>query len=226
MKEQYRKLVFGPSLLNVLKKQSFDNNKLSLAVISMFPLLFVTKSLEASLIFGLILLILMLITSLLVNAFKGLVPNSIKIPVLMITLVGLSIVTNLLLKAFIPNLVRDFEIYILMLGVSPLLYLNAFYASEQSVKTGVLESVGQGLGVVIVLLITALFREVLGTGAITLGNYLPFNKTVLNLGFSKYAISSFQQPYGALIIFGLILATYVFIKQLKAGEEVWWNYYQ
>lgn len=225
MKEQFKDLIFKPSLLNVIKKQSFSNEKLFLAVISIFPLLFVTRSIEAALIFGIVILLLMVIVSLLVSAFKNIISNSIKIPTLMISLVGLAIITNLLLKAFIPNIVKDFEIYIIMLGVSPLLYINAFYSSENNLKNSVLEALCSSLGVIIVLVITAIFREVLGSGSIVLGKYLPFNETVINLGFTKYAITSFLQPYGALIIFGLLLATYVSIRQLREDEAQWWNYY-
>ena len=70
----------------------------------------------------------------------------------------------------------------------------------------------------------AIFREVLGTGAFAFGNiftFIPYFKLqIIPVG---YEISLFQNPVGAFIVFGLILAVIAFIKnrkaELKANKE-------
>lgn len=223
MRAQMQTLVKESSLLNIFKKQSFSENKLTLAVISLFPMIFVTKTIEAAFVFGLVVLILLIITSLLTKALGKVIEKPLQLLVAMVVLITLSTITKMLLEAFIPNLTNDFGIYVIMLGVGPLLYLNVFHANENNLKVSVLESLGTGMGVIITLVIVALFREVLGSGVITIGKYLPIAKTTIDLGFSKYAITNLLQPYGALIIFGLLLSVYVLIKQRKEVELVWLN---
>lgn len=207
------------SLLNVLKKNSYTSNKLTLAVISLFPMIFVTKTVEAALVFGLVVLVLLILTSLLVGLFKRIIASEIRLIFTMIVLVGLVMIFKLLLDAFIPNLANDFGIYIIMLGVSPVLYINLFHASENNYKTNLLESLGVGLGIILTLVLLALFREVLGTGMITFGRYLPISSTTLNLGLGNFVMANMLEPYGALIIFGFLLAIYVAIRQRNGVQD-------
>lgn len=223
MKNQILSLSKESSLLNVFKKQQFNENKLTLAVISLFPMIFVTKTIEAALVFGLVVLLLLLITSLLTKALSKVITKSLQLIVVMVVLITLSTVFKMLLDAFLPNLIRDFAIYVIMLGVSPALYLNVFYANENNLKDSVLESLGVGIGIIITLVLIALFREVLGTAAITFGTYLPISTVTISLGFSKFAVVNLLQPYGALIIFGLLLALYVSIKQRNEVDVKWSN---
>jgi len=221
MMDKYLETAKKSSLLNVLVKKPFSEANLVLAVISLFPMLFVTKTVEAALVYGLVVLVLLLITTLLTSAFKKLISKEISVIFTMILLVGLATITKMLLDAFIPELTKDFGIYVYLLGVSPILYINVYYTANESVGKGLKEAFGVGLGLIIALIVTALFREVLATASLTLGRYLPISKTVIDLGFSKYAMVNLAQPYGVLIIFGIILACYVAIRNKKGADAKW-----
>ena len=74
-----------------------------------------------------------------------------------------------------------------------------------------------GVGYTFAIMLMALFREFLGTGAFSFGaifTFIPYFKLqIIPVG---YEISLFQNPVGAFIVFGLILAVIAFIKNRKA----------
>lgn len=211
------------SMLNVLVRNPFNEIKLTLAVISLFPMLFVTKTIEAAISYGILVLILLLVTSLIASIFKKLIDKDIKLLFMIISIVGLVSIFKIFVDAFIPNLTEDFAIYIYLLGVSPVLFINYNQASYKTVKKGLMEALGTGLGIIITLIVVAFFRETLSTGSLTFGRYLPIAKNAIDLGFAKYAMTNMKEPYGALIIFGLLLASFLAIKQ-KGVETKWWIY--
>ena len=65
------------------------------------------------------------------------------------------------------------------------------------------------------ILIIALFREILGTGGITIGvvlNFLPFIEI---LPLKDFAISLFTMPAGAFLVLGIVLSVIAMHKNKK-----------
>ena len=83
-----------------------------------------------------------------------------------------------------------------------------------------------GVGYTLAIILMAFFREVIGTGMITIGSVftmipktsLPILKYVNSAEevVFDYSISLLQTPVGAFIVFALILAVIAFIKNRKA----------
>jgi len=74
-----------------------------------------------------------------------------------------------------------------------------------------------GLGYTIALILMAFFREFLGTGGFSVGKIFTFiPEAKLQIIPKGYEISMFQNPAGAFIVFGLILAVIAFINNRKA----------
>ena len=81
-----------------------------------------------------------------------------------------------------------------------------------------------GVGYTLAIMLMALFREIIGTGAFSFGNIFTFIPAFkLQIIPKEYAISLFQTPVGAFIVFAIILAVIAFIKnrkeELKANLE-------
>ena len=81
-----------------------------------------------------------------------------------------------------------------------------------------------GAGYTIAIMSMAFFREFLGTGGFSIGKIFTFiPETKLQIIPKGYEISLFQNPAGAFIVFGLILAVIDFINnrkaELKANRE-------
>ena len=78
-----------------------------------------------------------------------------------------------------------------------------------------------GVGYTLAIIVMAFFREFLGTGGFTIGAVFPIVKEPLTLQIipEKFAISMFQMPAGAFIVFGVILAVIAFINNRKAEKK-------
>ena len=80
-----------------------------------------------------------------------------------------------------------------------------------------IDALGMGVGYTLAIIVMAFFRELLGTGAFSFGKiftFIPYFK--LQIIPKGYEISMFQNPAGAFIVFGVILAVLAFIKNRKA----------
>ena len=74
-----------------------------------------------------------------------------------------------------------------------------------------------GVGYTLAIMLMALFRELIGTGAFSFGAIFTFIPA-FSVQFipNGYEISIFQNPAGAFIVFALILAVIAFIRNRKA----------
>lgn len=79
-----------------------------------------------------------------------------------------------------------------------------------------------GLGYTLAILSMAVFREILGTGAISFGKifyFIPYFK--LQIIPKNYVLSIFQNPAGAFIVFGVILAVIAFFSNRKKEYQAY-----
>ena len=109
--------------------------------------------------------------------------------------------------AIVSSMLIDNVVLSRFYGICP------FLGVSKKVKS----SLGMGVGYTLAIMLMAIFREFLGTGAFTFGvvfNFLPYAR--LQIIPKGYEISLFQTPVGAFIVFGLILAVIAFIKNRKA----------
>ena len=92
------------------------------------------------------------------------------------------------------------------------------YASKNTVFDSLIDALGMGVGYTLAIILMAFFREFIGTGAFTFGQIFP--EFELRIFPEEYAISLFQTPVGAFIVFALILAVIAFIKNRKDELKV------
>ena len=77
-----------------------------------------------------------------------------------------------------------------------------------------------GVGYTLAIMLMAFFREFLGTGGFSIGKIFTFiPEAKLQIIPKGFEISMFQNPAGAFIVFGLILAVLAFIKNTKAEKK-------
>ena len=83
-----------------------------------------------------------------------------------------------------------------------------------------IDALGMGVGYTLAIMLMAFFREFLGTGGFSIGKIFTFiPEAKLQIIPKGYEISMFQNPVGAFIVFGLILAVLAFIKNRKAEKK-------
>ena len=118
------------------------------------------------------------------------------------------------MQAYLPTLFEQLGIFIPLIVVNCLILGRAeVFASKNSVIHSIADALGIGLGFTLALLMISLFREVLGTGGLTIFGFDLFKIPVL----SEHPMTFFISPPGAFLVIGLLLALFRWIGVIK-GE--------
>ena len=194
-----------------------------MSILGTCPALAVTKSLEAAIGMGILFTIVLVCSSLLVSLLRKLIPEEIRTPAYIVIIATFVTIVKMLTNAFLPELYSTLGVFISLIVVNCIVLGRAeAYASKNTVFDSLIDALGMGVGYTLAIMLMAIFREVLGTGAFAFGNiftFIPYFKLqIIPVG---YEISLFQNPVGAFIVFGLILAVLAFIKNRKAEYKAY-----
>lgn len=199
-------------------KGIFIENPLFVSILGTCPALATTKSIEAALGMGLLFTIVLICSNMLISLIRKIIPEEIRTPAYIVIIATFVTIVKMLTNAFLPELYSTLGVFISLIVVNCIVLGRAeAYASKNNVFDSLIDALGMGVGYTLALLVMALFREILGTGAFSFGKiftFIPFFK--LQIIPKGYEISLFQNPAGAFIVFACILAVLSFRKNRKA----------
>ena len=206
----------GYTKKNFLKGITVEN-PLLVSILGTCPALATTKTIEAAIGMGILFTIVLICSNLLVSLLRKLIPDEIRTPAYIVIIATFVTIVKMLTNAFIPELYSTLGVFISLIVVNCIVLGRAeAYASKNKPFDSLIDALGMGVGYTLAIMLMALFREFLGTGAISFGKiftFIPYFKLqIIPLG---YEISLFQTPVGAFIVFGIILAVLAFIKNRK-----------
>jgi electron transport complex protein RnfE len=210
-------------LLSIFTAGIIKENQILIMMLGLCPVIGTTTSLEAGFGMGILTMLALVLSNVSISAIRKLIPSQVRIPIYIIIVATLVTIVGLLTEAFAFNLFVTLGTFIPLITVNCIIYGRAeSYASKNPVGHAALDGVGTGIGVLIVLSGLGFIRELLGTGAITLGNILP-------LGLDKplvgriipvdYAIPFFTSSAGAFMVLGITLAVVAAIYQMKGVKK-------
>ena len=207
----------GSTRKNFLKGL-FIENPLFVSILGTCPALATTKTIEAALGMGLLFTIVLICSSVLVSLLRKLIPEEIRTPAYIVIIATFVTIVKMMTNAFLPELYSTLGVFISLIVVNCIVLGRAeAYASKNGVFDSFIDAIGMGVGYTLAIMLMALFREIIGTGAFSFGaifSFIPaFKLQIIPVG---YEISLLQTPAGAFIVFGLILSIIAFIKNRKA----------
>jgi electron transport complex protein RnfE len=196
-------------LLRIFTNGLIRENPLLILMIGLCSSLAVTTSVDNGIGMGLSMTFVILMSEIVISAFRKLIPDSIRIPIFIIIIAAFTTVIDYVLKAWFPDLSKAMGVFI------PLIVVNCIimgrvegFASKQPVVDVVADALGMGLGYTWVLTAIATVREILGNGTILGFQVLPD---------SYQPILFFELPPGGFLVFALFISLNLFIKsRLKA----------
>jgi len=191
-------------LLSIFTNGLIRENPLLILMIGLCSSLAVTTSVDNGIGMGLSMTFVILMSEIVISAFRKLIPDSIRIPIFIIIIAAFTTVIDYVLKAWFPDLSKAMGVFI------PLIVVNCIimgrvegFASKQPVVDVVADALGMGLGYTWVLTAIAAVREILGNGTILGFQILP----------SSYEpILFFELPPGGFLVFALFISLNLFIK--------------
>lgn len=199
-------------------------NPLFVLVLGACPALATTTSLEAAFGMGLLFTFVLLCSNLIISALRKFIPDEVHTPAYIVVIATFVSVVEMFSKAYLPELYSTLGVFISLLVVNCIVLGRAeAFASKNSVLDSLLDGLGNGLGYTIALLLLAFFRELLGTGQLTIGKiftFLPKASLPILKGVGyDFSLPIFAQPAGAFIVFGLMMAVIAVIANRKEEKE-------
>ena len=193
-------------------------NPLLVSILGTCPALATTKSVEAAIGMSILFTIVLVCSSVLVSLVRKLISEEIRTPAYIVIIATFVTIVKMLTSAFLPELYSTLGVFISLIVVNCIVLGRAeAYASKNNVFDSLIDALGMGVGYALALIMMAFFRELLGTGALTIGKVFTFIPELsLRIIPKGYEISMFQNPAGAFIVFALILAVIAFFNNRKA----------
>ena len=199
-------------------KGILSENPLLVSILGTCPALATTKTVEAALGMGILFTIVLICSSCLVSLLRKLIPEEIRTPAYIVVIATFVTIVKMMTHAFLPELYSTLGVFISLIVVNCIVLGRAeAYASKNTVFDSLIDALGMGVGYTLAIMLMALFREVIGTGAFSFGaifTFIPYFK--LRIIPSGYQLSLLQTPVGAFIVLALILAVIAFVKNRKA----------
>ena len=200
-------------------------NPLLVSILGTCPALATTKTIEAAIGMSILFTIVLVCSSILVSLLRKVIAEEIRTPAYIVIIATFVTLVKMFTNAFLPELYSSLGVFISLIVVNCIVLGRAeAYASKNNVFDSLTDALGMGVGYALALILMAFFRELLGTGALTVGKIFTFiPEASLRIIPKAYAIDLFQKPAGAFIVFAIILAVIAFIKnrkvELKANLE-------
>lgn len=188
---------------DVLLEPLFKKNPISVLVLGICSALAVTTKLETALVMSFAVVIVTGLSSAAVSLIRHHIPTSIRIIVQMTIVATLVILVDEFLKAYFFSVSKQMSVFVGLIITNCIVMGRAEgYAMSNNPKMSFIDGVGNGLGYSFILIVVAIFRELLGKGQL-LGIQI--------LGPDGYFASGYETnglmllPPSAFFLIGLII---------------------
>ena len=181
------------------------NNPVIVQILGICSALAVTVKLEPAFVMGLSVTFVCAFSNLLMSLLRNSVPSRIRIIVQLVVIATLVIVVDQVLRAFMYDVSKQLSVYVGLIITNCIVMgrVEAFALGNKPWASFV-DGIANGLGYTIILVIVALFRELLGSGTLFGMTIIPESWYIANGGFySNTGLMLF--PPMALIIVGCII---------------------
>lgn len=205
---------------DIFKNGLFAENPIFVLMLGLCSSLAITTSLTNALGMGVAVLCVLVMSNVIISLLRKIIPNEIRIPVFIIIIATLVKCVQMLMNAYTPALYESLGVFIPLIVVNCIILGRAeSFASKNGVIDSLFDALGMGLGYTMAVLIISFFRELIGTGGLSLYNPFDASQVIFQFEiFSDYAVSLFTQSAGAFMTLGCILAFIQFMKVRKANK--------
>jgi len=222
----------GYKTMKVNQKQNFlkgliKENPVFVYVLGICSILAVTKTLESGIGMSMAVIFVLFFSNVVIALIKNIVPNDIRIPVYIIVITTFVSIVELIMQAYLPDLFDQLGVFVALIAVNCIILGRAeAYASKNSVLSSAVDALGMGLGYTIAICLVSIFREVLGTGVITIWGNAKINLMPVFDFFHVQPSTFFTNNVGAFIVLGIVIGVVNAIvfaikdKKEKAKKEV------
>jgi len=194
------------TLIKEFTKGIIRENPTFVLVLGLCPTLAVSVTVANGIGMGIAATFVLLGSSVIVSLIKDFIPGRIRIPCYIVIIATFVTIAEMSMKAYSPVLDRALGIYVPLIVVNCIVLGRAeAFACKNSMASSFFDGLGMGLGFTLALILISGIREFLGSGQL-LGH-------TLIRGFEPIFV--FGMPSGALLVIGLLLGFFNFLKNRK-----------
>ena len=191
-------------------------------MLGMCPTLAVTSSAINGLGMGLSTTVVLILSNLLISAFRKVIPGGVRMPAYIVIVASLVTVVQFIMEAYTPSLSASLGVYIPLIVVNCIILGRAeSYASKNPVVPSIFDGLGMGLGFTVGLVAIGLVREILGSGKAFGAQIIPVADAATgSAGYTPITIFILA-PGAFLVLAGLAaIQNKVKINMAKKGKDV------
>lgn len=181
------------------------SNPIFVLALGLCPALAVTNSLDNAIGMSGAVLFVLLCANSLVSAIRPWVSNIVRIPTFIVIIATFVTIVSITFQAFVPALYESLGIYLPLIVVNCMILGRAeAFASRNRLGLSIADALGMSFGFAGAIVMIAIIREVLGSGALTLFGNTLFALPVLD----EQPVLIFLLPAGAFLVIGIALAAF------------------
>jgi len=172
-------------------------------VLGLCPILAVTKTLENGVGMGIATTFVLICSNIIISLSRNVIPKKVRIACYIVVIATFVTVVEIVMKAYTYELFLKLGIFIPLIVVNCILLGRAeAFASKNNVIHSMADGVGIGVGYTLSLSALSIFREILGSGTLT----MPFTSTLIPvMGASFKPFTFMVEAPGAFVCLGLML---------------------
>jgi Na+-transporting NADH:ubiquinone oxidoreductase subunit D len=197
--------LFSKTNLKLLGDPINSKNPITVQVLGICSALAVTAQLKPAIVMAISVTAVLAFANVIISLLRNTIPNRIRIIVQLVVVAALVILVDQILKAFVYDVSKQLSVFVGLIITNCILMgrLEAFALGNKPWPS-FLDGIGNGAGYGTILVIVALFRELLGSGSIYGFKIIPESWYIANGGFYSNNGMMILPPM-ALIVVGVII---------------------
>lgn len=200
------------SVFKEFKKGIVELNPTFVLALGLCPTLAVSTSVDNAIGMGISATLVLVCSNIIISGIRKFVPTLVRIPTFIVVIATFVTVVQITLQAYLPPLYEALGIYVPLIVVNCIILGRAeAFASKNPVLHSIADGVGIGIGFTFALVLISFFREILGTGCLTVFGRKLFKLSIL----SSHPLLIFILPPGAFLVIALLLGLYRYTGVIK-----------
>ena len=194
--------LFGKKQRAMVKDPLWDNNPITLQVLGICSALAITTSLQPALVMCISLTFVLCGSNVTISLLRNLIPNKIRIIVMLSVVSTLVILVDQVLKAVAYDMSKELSVFVGLIITNCIVMGRAeAFAMANKPWPSFLDGLGNSLGYSVILILVATGREFLGNGTLMGFSLVP--QGAYEAGFVNMGLMLL--PPGAFLILGIII---------------------
>lgn len=188
--------------LKLLTEPINKTNPITVQVLGICSALAVTVKIKPAFVLALSVVFVMAVSNVLISLLRNTIPKRIRIIIQLVVIASLVIIVDQVLKAYLFDVSKQLSVFVGLIITNCIIMgrLEAFALANKPGQS-FLDGIGNAAGYGIILIIVALFRELLGSG--TIWDYPVVPQIFYDWGYSDNGLMIL--PPMAMVVVGIII---------------------